>query len=148
MLQQSVILLALLGTSALGWWLVRRRDGRFRKRTAGTDADRLTADDLGHEPAGRATFVLISSATCSTCHQVRRVLSQVTGDVDGVVSVEIGAEGHMDLVRRLGVLRTPTVLLLDGAGVVRSRTSGPLHPEQARAALADLLTPSSTTTRS
>jgi len=45
----------------------------------------------------------------------------------------------MGLVRRFTIYRTPTVLLLDADGVVHSRTSGPLTPARALAALDQLL---------
>lgn len=51
----------------------------------------------------------------------------------------------MGLVRRFSVFRTPTVLLLNPDGAVHSRTSGPLTPARALAALAQL---SHATTRS
>jgi hypothetical protein len=44
----------------------------------------------------------------------------------------------MDLVRRFSVFRTPTVLLLNPDGAIHSRTSGPLTPARALAALAQL----------
>jgi len=135
-------LVGLLAVSSLGWWLAQRRDGRFRRIAAdpaGTPVVRLGADVLGTAPDHPATFVLITSATCSTCPQVRRVLASVAAEDPAVEVRELAAEDHLDLVRRLGVLRTPTVLLLDATGALRSRTSGPMKPEQARAALTDLL---------
>ena len=42
--------------------------------------------------------------------------------VDGVSHVEIDAEDQLDLVRELGILKTPTVLVLDAAG--RDRAPG------------------------
>jgi hypothetical protein len=44
--------------------------------------------------------------------------------VDGVRHVEIDAEAHLDLVRRLNIVRTPTVLVLDGDGRIVRRASG------------------------
>jgi hypothetical protein len=44
--------------------------------------------------------------------------------VDGVAHVEIDAESHLDLVRRLDIMRTPTVLILDRGGRVVQRASG------------------------
>jgi hypothetical protein len=44
----------------------------------------------------------------------------------------------MGLVRRFSVFRTPTVLLLGPNGGIRSRTSGPLTPARALAALTQL----------
>ena len=44
--------------------------------------------------------------------------------IEGVVHVEIDAEAHLELVRRLDIRRTPTVLILDREGNVRKRASG------------------------
>jgi hypothetical protein len=44
--------------------------------------------------------------------------------VDGVAHVELDAEAHLELVRRLNVVRTPTVLVLDGAGRIVRRAAG------------------------
>jgi thiol-disulfide isomerase/thioredoxin len=109
----------------------RRRDGHFRPAPGA----HLSAADLGHALGGRATFVQFSSAVCATCPQVRGVLGGVAADQPGVTHVEVSAEDRPDLVRRLGIMRTPTVLLLDPDGVITSRTSGPIRPEQALAVL-------------
>jgi hypothetical protein len=58
-----------------------------------------------------------------------------------VVHTELQSEDNMDLVRRFSVFRTPTVLLLSPDGTVHSRTSGPLTPARALAALAQLSHP-------
>lgn len=139
MTDRAVTLIALLAAASLAWWLLSRRDGKFRPAASdATTGDVLDASDVGGPLTGRATFVLVSSATCSTCPQVRRALTAVAHDEPGVSFRELPAESHMALVRRLDVLRTPTVLLLDEQGVVRSRTSGPLRADQARAALDQL----------
>ena len=52
--------------------------------------------------------------------------------------MDIQSEDRMDLVRRFSVYRTPSVLLLNPDGVIHSRTSGPLTPARALAALAQL----------
>ncbi|MBC7290725.1 MAG: thioredoxin family protein [Actinotalea sp.] len=122
----------LLVAAAVGL-LVRRRDGRFR---AADGAERVDPAELGAALGAHRTFLQVSAATCATCPQVARVLDDVAARHDGVTHVEIRVEDHDALTRRLGVLRTPTVLLLDADGVVLSRTSGPLRPDQARAALA------------
>lgn len=78
---------------------------------------RLSAADLGAERLGeRATLVQFSSAFCQPCRATRRVLREVSAMVEGVVHVEIDAEGRLELVRGLGIERTPTVLVLDAAG--------------------------------
>ncbi len=44
--------------------------------------------------------------------------------VEGVAHVEVDAESRLELVRRLEILRTPTVLVLDASGRVVRRASG------------------------
>ncbi len=48
----------------------------------------------------------------------------MAGMVDGVAHVELDAEERLELVRRLDILRTPTVLVLDAGGRVVRRASG------------------------
>ena len=88
------------------------------------EGDRLDADELGQPLGSRATLVQFSSAFCAPCRATRVVLDDVAGMVDGVVHVEVDAESHLDLVRRLDVRRTPTVLVLDADGLVRVRAAG------------------------
>ncbi len=68
---------------------------------------------LGAVPGERATLLQLSSAFCAPCRATRRVLAEVSALVPGVVHVEVDAELHLELVRRLGVERTPTTLVLD-----------------------------------
>jgi thiol-disulfide isomerase/thioredoxin len=83
----------------------------------------------------RATLLQFSSAFCAPCRATRRILADVTSAVPGVTHVEVDAEEHLDLVRRLGVLRTPTTLVLDAAGREVTRASGAPRTEQVLAAL-------------
>ncbi|GAA4992888.1 thioredoxin family protein [Kitasatospora paranensis] len=104
--------------------LVRaRRDGRLRVR-AKDDAVRLSAAELGRPLGDRATLVQFSTAFCQPCRATRRVLGEVAGMVDGVEHVEVDAEAELELVRRLDILRTPTVLVLDATGRVIRRAAG------------------------
>jgi len=122
-----------------------RFDGRFRgthpvrkavvrgsEATEGQADDRvrLTGTDLGAELGPRATLLQFSSAFCAPCRATRRTLAEVESMVDGVRHVELDAESHLDLVRRLDILRTPTVLVLDAAGAIVTRASGqPRKPD-------------------
>ncbi|WP_232832078.1 thioredoxin family protein [Nocardiopsis sp. FIRDI 009] len=81
---------------------------------------------MGAEPGERATLVQFSTAFCQPCRATRRVLDEVAGMVEGVAHVEVDAESRLDLVRRLGVRGTPTVLVLDASGrVVRGAGGQP-----------------------
>jgi len=55
--------------------------------------------------------------------------------VEGVAHIEIDAESHLDLVRRLDIMRTPTVLILDAGGRVVQRASGAPRKADVLAAL-------------
>ncbi|WP_327121218.1 thioredoxin family protein [Streptomyces sp. NBC_01341] len=84
----------------------------------------LDAARLGAELGGRATLVQFSSAFCQPCRATRRVLAEVAGMVEGVTHIEVDAEARLELVRSLGITRTPTVLVLDAAGRVVRRATG------------------------
>ncbi|MEU0290213.1 thioredoxin family protein [Streptomyces sp. NPDC052492] len=82
------------------------------------------AAELGTALGERATLVQFSSAFCAPCRATRRVLDEIAGMVPGVTHVEIDAEARLDLVRRLEIVRTPTVLVLDAGGRVVRRAAG------------------------
>lgn len=84
----------------------------------------LGAAELGEGLGERATLVQFSSAFCAPCRATRRVLAEVAGMVPGVSHVEIDAEDHLDLVRDLDILKTPTVLVLDAGGRIVRRATG------------------------
>ncbi|KUN06096.1 thioredoxin [Streptomyces yokosukanensis] len=98
---------------------------------------RLEAAELGGELGERATLVQFSSAFCAPCRATRRVLGEVAGLVPGVIHVEIDAESHLDLVRDLEILKTPTVLVLDAAGRVVRRATGQPRKADVVAALGE-----------
>lgn len=109
---------------ATGFGLLRAgHDGRLRVRTKDGTV-RLSEADLGGPLGERATLVQFSTAFCQPCRATRRLLAEVAGMVDGVAHVELDAEAQLELVRRLEVLRTPTVLVLDAAGRVVRRAAG------------------------
>jgi thiol-disulfide isomerase/thioredoxin len=84
----------------------------------------LKSAELGAEFGTRATLVQFSTAFCAPCRATKRILGEVADMVDGVAHVEVDAETHLDLVRRLGIVRTPTVLILDATGQVVRRAVG------------------------
>jgi thiol-disulfide isomerase/thioredoxin len=90
--------------------------------TAG--APRVSSAQLGQPLGERATLVQFSSAFCAPCRATRVILSEVAAVTSGVAHVEIDAESRLDLVRELGVMRTPTVLVLGADGQIVRRASG------------------------
>ena len=138
-----VLLAAVTAALALGLYRAYV-DGRFRGthpvRGVGSPApveplSVLHGAEVEHELGKRATLLQFSSAFCAPCRATRRILSEVAQVVPGVVHVELDAEHHLDLVRRLSVLRTPTTLVLDAGGREVRRASGAPRKEQVLAAL-------------
>jgi thiol-disulfide isomerase/thioredoxin len=120
----GLVVAAVVLAAATAFGLLRaRRDGRLRERDR-DDALRLSAADLGAALGDRATLVQFSTALCAACPGTRRLLAGVAAEMPGVRHVEIDAEARLDLVRRVEVMRTPTVLVLDHAGRVLRRASG------------------------
>ena len=149
----GVLVAVLIAATAFALWR-RRTDGRLhavdRPTAAGSDAAahsdvdaRFPASDLGITLGDRATLVQFSTAFCQPCRATRRVLGEVADLVDGVVAVEVDAEAHLDVVRQLNVMRTPTVFVLDGRGVIVRRASGQPRKADVIAAIGALDQPAS-----
>jgi len=123
---------------ALGFGIYRAAtDGRFRgtHRVRGAadhsaePAEPLAASAVAGTPwqeqlGERATLLQFSSAFCAPCRATRRVLADVADATPGIAHIDVDAEHHLDAVRRLGVLRTPTTLVLDAHGRELGRASG------------------------
>ena len=144
-----VLVVVLVLATAFGLWRAAR-DGRFRgtHEVRGAQPDEpgeeravsvLDGADVEHELGRRATLLQFSSAFCAPCRATRRVLAEVAEVVPGVVHVEVDAEHHLELVRRLGVTRTPTTLILDGEGREVSRASGAPQRDEVIATLAKVI---------
>lgn len=145
-----VLVVALVAATAFGLWR-RRVDGTVREVDSQAHAvaahqeipeERLmhiTAEELGGSLGPEATLVQFSSAFCQPCRATRQVLGQVSEMVPGVQHVEIDAEEHLDLVRRLHVMRTPTVFVLDSSGGIRKRASGTPRKADVIAALGEFV---------
>ncbi|QXJ23941.1 thioredoxin family protein [Actinomadura graeca] len=123
-MEGAVIAVAVLAAATVFGLVRRRRDGVLRARREDGVTEVLGPGELGADLGERATLLQFSSAFCAPCRATRRVLGDVAGMVEGVAHIELDAESHLDLVRRLNIVRTPTVLVLDAAGRVVQRASG------------------------
>ena len=130
-----VLLIALAAATAVGL-AVSRYNGHFRG-AVGADDERsaevrearperaaISAADVPGTLGETATLLQFSSAFCAPCRATRRILGDVAEMIPGVTHVEVDAEHHLDLVRRLGVRRTPTTFVLDADGGIVVRASG------------------------
>lgn len=137
----SLVILSLAVVGAVGFGLYRRRvDGRFGDRPAepATIWSQVAALLPAERPGERATLLQFSSAFCAPCRTTRVVLGDIAEREPGVRHVEVDAEQHLDLVRSLGVRRTPTTLVLDAAGRELVRAAGAPRKEQVLAVLPEL----------
>jgi thiol-disulfide isomerase/thioredoxin len=142
-----VLLVAVVATVAFGSYRALT-DGRFRgtHRVRGVDAAApavVPASVLADTPweaelGDRATLLQFSSAFCAPCRATRHVLSHVAATHPGVSHVEVDAEHHLDVVRRLGILRTPTTLVLGPDGREVTRAAGAPTRQQVLDTLAEL----------
>jgi thiol-disulfide isomerase/thioredoxin len=129
-----VLLGVLLAATVVGL-IWQRRQGRLRQSRS-TESLLPTLAELGEAAGERATLLQFSSAFCAPCRATRRILTDVADIVPGVRHVEVDAESHLDVVRRLNILKTPTTLVLDGAGRVIQRAAGQPRKDEVLAALA------------
>ena len=130
MVEGLIAVVVVLAAASAAGFALRQRQGRFRPGApvpATSSGDVLSAADLGAPLGARATLVQFSTEVCAYCGPTRELLTEVARERDGVSFIEIDAADRMDLTRRLRVLSTPTVLVLDALGDIASRASGPLR---------------------
>ena len=131
--------IVLMATAIGLFW--RARNGRFRA----TKAQPVAAVDptlaaLGVTP-GVITLLQFSTVFCAPCRSTRVYCAELAATIPGVRHLEVDAESHLDEVRALDIWRTPTVLVIDARGEIRSRASGPTNRAHLLAAVADVVTP-------
>ena len=126
------ILIVLALASAYGIWYQRSRGAIRDKERAGI----ITAQMIGAPLGTRASLVQFSSAFCTPCRATRALLENVVEGLSDVVHIDIDAEDHLELVRELNILSTPTTLILDSRGHEVGRAVGAPKREQVLNALA------------
>nr|WP_246283727.1 thioredoxin family protein [Nocardioides perillae] len=113
------------------------RQGRVETPATPPPTSLLADTPYDAQRGERATLLQFSSAFCAPCRATRRVLGDIAEVVPGVTHVEVDAEQQLELVRRLGVLRTPTTVVLDRHGREVTRAAGAPRKEQVLTALAE-----------
>jgi len=131
-------------TSTVGVLLIRSRRARSSRETASISMCRtpstIPATWASSWRVGRqATLVQFSTAFCAPCRPTRQILAQVADMVDGVTHVEIDAASRLDLVRRLRINSTPTILVLGPDGAIIRRAVGLPRKADVIAALAPVI---------
>ncbi|MGD8167113.1 TlpA family protein disulfide reductase [Herbiconiux sp. P16] len=122
-------LVVLVGVSTLVGFRWRSRQGAARAVAAQPAVspglfDASTGSTGAARFGERATLVQFSTEFCSSCPATRRVLSDISTRTSGVAYLDVDVTHRPDLVRRFTILQTPTTLILDRDGVVRTRIGG------------------------
>ncbi len=136
----SVLLLGfvLTATIAFGLWhkCSRGQVRSTRSVESALQTPAVTAEEIGASLGSRVTLLQFSTAFCSPCRATKALLADVVSGLPDVVHIDIDAESHLDLVRRLHINSTPTTLILDRNGIEVGRASGAPKRDQVIAALA------------
>jgi hypothetical protein len=119
----ALLVTAALVVVAVGAGVVfRRTQGRARAVDSAeiVDPRRLGADGLGEE----ATLLQFSTEMCARCPGVHRMLSDIAEAREGVRHLDVDLTHRPDIAQHFRVLQTPTTLVLDRTGVIRTRFGG------------------------
>jgi thioredoxin-related protein len=125
----ALLLIALLlaGATALGF-VVRSRSARVASG-CGADEHALAIE------GAHVTLVQLSSPVCSACTVMRKVLGDLAATDPTLAHREIDVVDESELAQRHSVYSTPTTLVLDAEGLVRSRLIGAVRPDEVRRAI-------------
>ena len=107
------------------WHRVTR--GKFKGAKSAphaVSAPLVTAAEIDSALGTRVTLLQFSSAFCTPCRATRALLTDITADMNDVVHVDVDAESHLDLVRRLDIRSTPTTIILNKDGHEVGRAVG------------------------
>jgi thiol-disulfide isomerase/thioredoxin len=132
----DVKFLAILGLLALAtllgliWKITTGRAKRIK------DGGQIDLVEIGATKNGlpvtkfgeHTTFLQFSSETCSTCKQTAKIFEQLEKTSHGVLHLEVDLTNRLDLANKFGILQTPTTLVLDSKGFVKSRIGGAPKP--------------------
>lgn len=115
-------ILGLLMLSALAFGFYRKWSDGNAKRVR--NQLQVIPAEIGTALGEKATLLQFSSAFCGPCRTTKQLLNKLVPSIPGVTHVEIDAESNLELVRRLDISRTPTTLILNASGEVKSRVVG------------------------
>ena len=116
------ILIVFALASGYGFWY-RSTRGKVKDSSRASN-DGIDIASLGGELGSEGTLVQFSSAFCTPCRMTRTLITDVIADMPGVRHIDVDAESHLEMVRKLDIRSTPTTLFLDKHGVERGRAVG------------------------
>lgn len=124
--QIALLVLVLAASTLFGIWF-QRRSGQIKSRDESWE---IRSSDVGEKLGSRMTLLQFSSAFCAPCRTTRLLLSSMTEQIPDVKHIDVDAESHLELARRLNILSTPTTIVLDSDGREIGRAVGVPKREQ------------------
>lgn len=134
MILRLAVVLAIVLVAFVVGRLVTRRDGDVVETEEQLAPDAMASLGLPTVDVPHRA-VLFGSPTCGPCDAVKRVLVEVESDRGDFTWRYVDTADHMAVAEALGIRRVPTLVLMDGNGTVRARTSGVPSPHDLHAAL-------------
>jgi thiol-disulfide isomerase/thioredoxin len=122
---------------AVAWWLNRRRPAAPPRDTYPIPRQLDRADFT--RPDAPWLVVLFSSSTCDSCARMAPKVEAVESAEVAVQEVEYTV--YPALHQRYAISGVPTILLVDGAGVVHNGFVGPVSATDLWAAVAEMREP-------
>jgi hypothetical protein len=117
--ERLLILVALAAALVGGWQLLRLQQAR---RLRGLAAERPFAGIL---PDGGPAVVAFTLPSCVDCRARQTpALERLRAQAPAVAITVLRADGHGELVERLGIMTVPATVVLDAGGEVRYLNQG------------------------
>lgn len=132
--QRLAVILGLIALATLAGIMWRSQTGRA-KQTSGDGVVDLVElavikdGKLAKKFGRQATFVQFSSEFCSSCSQTSKLLQEVERSNSGVLHLEVDITNRLELAKKYSILQTPTTLVLDSQGRIKSRIGGSTKPQ-------------------
>lgn len=135
------IVVGLLALATLAGVIWRVRTGRAKQSSSNTVVDLVELaviknGALAKKFGRKATFVQFSSEFCSSCAQTSKLLQEVERSNPGVLHLEVDITNRLELAKKYSILQTPTTLVLDSRGRIKSRIGGSAKPQVVQEELA------------
>jgi thiol-disulfide isomerase/thioredoxin len=132
--QRIAIVIGLIALATLAGLIWRVRTGRARQVSGDgivdlTELAVIKNGSLAKKFGRQATFVQFSSEFCSSCAQTAKLLQEVERSNPGVLHLEVDITNRLELAKKYSILQTPTTLVLDSKGRIKSRIGGSTKPQ-------------------
>ena len=115
----SLLIFLVVSFTALGA-LYNSHKGKVKRKKG----IKISQQHINQKFGKKATIVQFSTTFCSECRTAKAIVKDVVKDFKDITYVEVDAESNLDLVRRVDIRSTPTIIFLDCKGFEIARAKG------------------------